>query len=261
MGVIFDTINAEAQTIFNAHTDPEKAPLDVEGELAKLKDHANKMKGAAIKKMEAEYELKTKALVPSLPLRIAKFRVERFNSTDVKTYGESGVKKTLNMFIDEHMKAIEAQEEEKTENRDKKELDASIEENQNDIANEKQEYERRAAKAEDLDKEAEDNLKKEAPKDFLLRARTIAQQAEHDIEQQTQEKEKAYKYQEDKINEQAKAQGYPQGARDVEKYNKLLDKAAKKIVNAKRKINDKLNIEKEKIKQTAKLKIMALLGL
>ena len=261
MGVIFDTINKEAQAIANAHSDPEKEPLDVEGELAKLKKQTDKMKEASIKKMEAEYDAKTKALVPSLPVRIQKYRLERFNSTDVEKYGEDRIKKTLNMFIEEHMKETEGTNDQKSEKSEEQQLKDAIKENQNDIAKEKQEYEKRVTKAGDLNKIAGDNLKREAPKDFLLRARTMAQQAEHDIEQQTQEKEKAYKHQEDKINEQAKAQGYPKGAKDVEKYNKLLDKAAKKIVYVKRNIIEKINIEKNKIIQSAKLKIMSLLGL
>ena len=261
MGVIFDTINKEAQAIAAAHSDPKKGPLDVEGELAKLQSQVDKMKDVALKKVMVEYDIKTKALVPSIPIRIAKHRLDRFNSTDVKKYTEDGIRKNLNSLIAEHTKMIEDVANVKTDLLDTNALNDAISEGLNDIAQEKQNFERRVAEAADLNKIAQDQLKKEAPKDFLLRARTLAQQAEHDIEQQTQERKEAYEYEEKKIDNQAKAQGYGKGARDVEKFNRIIDKAARKIVNVKRQIIDKINIEKNKIIQAAKLKIMALLGL
>lgn len=261
MGNLYQIINAEAIAINKKHLDPKNGPLDVEGELAKIKSHVDSLKNVEMEKIKGKYEVKTAALPATLKIKIAKYRLDRFNSTDSEKYGEDNIKLNLNSLIEKHMKAAEITNDQNEQKQDDQTIKKAESESQKRVAKGKKKFEQHTEAATNLNDTANKNLKNEAPNDFLLRSRTLAQQAETDLNQFENELKDQYDKEAEKIDSKAKEIGEPLGAKDVEKFNRILDKAAKKIVYIKRKIIMKLEILKNKLIQTAKLKIMALLGL
>lgn len=261
MGSIYTIINNEAKAVNKKHLDPKNGPLDVEGELAKIQSHADSLKEAAMDALKVKYDAKIALLYTTIPVRAAKYRVDRFMSQDAEKYGEENIRMNLNTLITKHLQGAtvtNALNEAKADvDEEKKAIDESVKRVSEDVQN----FTEHLNAASVLNALSNKLLKKEAPNDFLLRSRTIAQQAETDLEQFENEYKERYDKEKEKTDAKAKEIGEPKGARDVERFNKILDKAAKKIAYIKRQIITRLEIIKNKIIQTVKLKVMALLGL
>lgn len=261
MGNIFTIINNEAQAINKKYLNPNNGLIDVEGELEKIQNHVDTLKQAAMDAIKVKYDAKIAVLSSTIPVRAAKYRVDRFMSQDAEKYGEENIRMNLNTLITKHLQGATITNALNEAKADIAEEKKAIDESVKRVAEDVQNFTDHLNAASVLNALSNKLLKLEAPNDFLLRARTIAQQAETDLEQFENECKERYDKEKEKTDAKAKEIGEPLGARDVERFNKLIDKAAKKIVYVKRQTIVRLEITKNKTIQTTKLKIMALLGL
>lgn len=262
MGAILDTIMPMAEAKWTIKCQPKKYDsVDVDAEVKQYEAIAKSMQDAQIGLIKAKYDALIKALPPSVPVRIIKYRGERFNSTDAEQYGKENIKMSFddilaiaNDDIDkvnkEFGKISEEQQQKQAENNSKE----RIAKNQENEENRKKQNDAR-------DEEAKQKLAKEHKDDILLRAHSIAKMAEHNVEDYERTKKKEYEDEEAKVDSEAKISGEGLGAQDVKAFNEDLRKQAKKVVDQIRKAETKVEILKKEVEQKLKLQLGAKFGL
>ena len=260
MSVISDAILAKAKVTYAKLNNPKsKKEVDINAEVDKLKSFADSLKDKQLKLLDGEYSAKMKLLPASLPARIAKYRLERFNTTDKEQFNT--VKMTLGDITAMLNEDADLRLETSIEDEQQKLEDKAIQESEKRIAEQKNKEDITKKENDLRNKEAEAKLRKEHADDFMLQARSVAKMAEHDIENYKATKEAAYKDEESKIDQEAKTKGYSKGTADVEKYNKALEKTAKKNIDKLKKAIAKGKISIETAKQKVILKLSAKIGL
>ena len=265
MGAIYDAIMTQAKAtatiMFTPTPSKSEHSIDVDAEIQKLDAQATAMQEAAMDLIETKYDALTKALPASIPVRIGKYRLERFQSDDKEQFGENGVKLSFNEILAKVNKDIDEEIKEMQEKAEKDLKEKAEKHSKERIAKEKAKEAKRKAENKKRDIEAKIKLAKEHKDDLLLRAHSLAKMAEHNVDDFEKTKKEAYQEEESKVDGEAKLAGYAKGAEDVKKYNEAMVKTAKGIVDKIRKAEAKIEILKKKVTQTVKLKLGAKLGL
>lgn len=261
MGTILNLIREKAKPTYKKMTTPGKEDsVDVQKELNDLENLANKLKEQQIKKIDTEYDAKMKALPKSIKVRTTKYRKERFESTDEKQFGKEGLRRTYKDILAEANEDVDERSKKRAEEQKEEMKEHAEEESQKSIADKQKEEERRKKENEKRNKEAKEKMLKEHGDDFMLQVEFLGKQAEHEVEEHQKTKESDYKEEEERIEAQAKVTGYAEGAADVEKYNKELADKAKGVVDNIRKGKAKIEVIKEKAKQTVEIQLAGKLG-
>jgi len=262
MGSILDAIMPLAEAKWAIKCQPKKYDsVDVDAEVKQYEAIAKSMQEAQKAAIKVKYDAKIKALPLSIPVRIAKYRLERFNSTDEETYGKENIKMSFDDILamcNEDIDKINEELSKKTEQEQQKQAEKNSKER---ITKNQEKEEKRKEQNDARDEEAKQKLAKEHKDDILLRAHSIAKMAEHNVEDYEKTKKKEYEDEEAKVDSEAKISGYGQGGKDVKKFNETMRKKAKKTVDKLRKAETKVEILKKEVEQKLKLQLGAKLGL
>lgn len=217
-------------------------------------------KGATAKVdiLDKKKRVEVKLSKPKLKL---KYRQERFNSEDAEKYGENNIKTNLDKELkwwEDNDEDRDAKKEEKDDKKREKKEEEKIAKREAKAAKKKKEKEKQAQKKSELSKKRISKTMKGATMQI---AATIGKEYDKKVDDYQESVNAEFREFKKEIEDDCKQWGEEKGAKDVEKYNKNMRKAAKKIYEKKKKLMTKANVKKKSLLQKAKLKLGAMLGL
>ena len=261
-----DTVRklAEKQNIV-ATTEPGVQDTERQEKIDKLKKEFNTVaKGICIAQkaiIKAKYKAKRAEISASLPIKKEQFKKERFESTDETMYEKSELRMTFSQIMDELMQGDDNWDQKVKEEREKlneEEEKKELAQNESEAAKKLDESQK---KFEEKQKEIEEKLNNKNVIDINEIIAQTAGSYDKEIDKEADECYKNLNAHLEKINQKAKTYGDKKGAELVKKYNEKLRKQAKKQFEKNKDNLAKAQAVSNEAKQSAILKIGALLGL
>lgn len=270
----YDTLIAIAKVKakkFKSNVEPHEKDSELESkvqaEKAQYEAIAQKIYEAEKLTIESKFKLEKVKIDASEKILKAKFTEERFNSTDAKTYGESGIKttfskelQTLNEGIDKiNEKALE--EAEKTKEEAKEQSHKTAENLINKKTKDSEERHNKKKKNRKEKEEKESARGAMSQNDIISAASEIGKGTDKDIDDLSAIYEDSLKKYKEMIETDAKNFGDQEGAKLVQAYNTIIIDSAKKAFEKNKDTIAKAQVKVDQAKQTAILKLGAKLGL
>lgn len=252
---------------FKSKTEPPEIDQElqskIEAEKEKYESQAEKLYNAECGIIDAKYKAKTLAVDAKKEIWKQQYKLERFNSTDEEKYTETGIKTTVQKELEKLMSNDEEYQKKLAEKRE--EAKQKREEQAEKKAKKQQEKEASESKKRREEKKKKRQEKKERQSaiknDLIAAASEIGKGTDKDIDDYESKQLEAYNAYARDVEERAKAYGEEKGAQMVQEYNSKIIKTAKNTFEKNKDKLAKAQVKIEQGKQTAILKIAALLGL
>jgi len=245
--------------------DPEYQS-QVDSEIDKYKKEADKIYKAEKAIIEAKFKVNKAKVDVTAPVKQAQATKDRFNSTDAEKYGEDNIKTTVQRELsklmegdDEYQAKLEEERVKQKEKKDKKEQEKKQKEQEK--KEKKSEKQREKKQKEQEKKEKKRKEKGQPSEDLIQKASELGKSTDKDIDELSAQYDKSLKEYEELVYGQAIENGEKAGAKLVGEYNKKIKDTAQKTFNKNKDKLAKAQVKKEQAKQSAILKLGALLGL
>ena len=262
MGNIYNIVVGRAQVVYDECTSIVPKEHDLKKEYEDLQKLTADLQEKEMTKVKKEYEKKTKMLPTSYKARVARYRIERFESDDEEKY-DGIVKRDLQYYANKLKEGSDKTDEKEYEEDEQKRENANVANILTTAVRDSEiSYENESlGNSTQLNAtQANENLEN-SPAQFLSDSKQLAISAENNVYDQTSEIIKNYEAQEKEVDEKALEEGERKGQEDVEKYNASLEKQANKIFKSQNKAKSKAGILTQKVLQAAKLELYSLIGL
>lgn len=258
-----DTLVAQAKSkLIKSNVDPgqydSEYQTQVESELAKYKSQANKIFEAEKNILSAKFKADKQKIDITMPGKELEAKLIRFESTDAEKYGENNIKTTVQKELQKLMDGAEATQENLKESREEAQKSKDKKETNDIVKNQNKQIE----ETEERNNADDEKGEQKAPsQDLIDQASSIGNSIDKKLKNYKDMYNSMLKeYREVKYG-QAIENGEKKGAQLVGEYNEKIRNTAKKIYESNKDKIVQAQIIVDKTKQTATLKLGALLGL
>ena len=216
--------------------------------------------------IEAKFKANKAKVDVTAPIKQAQATKDRFNSTDAEKYGEENIKTSVQKELSKLMEGDDAYQTKLEEEREKikKKKDAKAQAALKKLQEKKEKKSEELRKKKEKAREKIEKKKREKgvpSQDLIQKASEIGKSTDKDIDEISAQYDKSLKEYEDLVYGQAIENGEKEGAKLVGEYNNKIRDTAQKTFNKNKDKLAKAQVMKEQAKQSAILKLGALLGL